>query len=92
MESKIPAAPTPLERAIALHLITSPTTTAIGDRMQNIVESARALLGNSLITLSNVKSVIEIWVTRQWVTAKNNYVLLTDLGKHEVTTIAYVAD
>ncbi len=80
-----------LEHAIALHLATTPHMGGIGERIANIVKSIRKSLGNSLITQSTVKEIIEQWVKRQWVTIKNDYVAMTESGKKQIDSIAALA-
>jgi hypothetical protein len=88
MQTKEMKSPTPLEGAIALHLATTTSTPTIGEPIQHIVESVRKTLGNKLISASDVRAVIESWVSRQWVALTKNYVKMTDIGKHQIASIA----
>lgn len=88
MQTKEMKAPTPLEGAIALHLATTTNMPTIGERIQHIVDSVRKTLNNKLISASEVRAVIESWVKRQWVALTKNYVMMTDIGKHQIASIA----
>lgn len=88
MPKKEMKAPTPLEGAIALHLATTTDMATIGERLQYILDSVRKTLENKLISLAEVRAVIESWVSRKWVALTKNYVLLTDTGKDQITSIA----